>query len=293
MTHALKHLPAVTRVSEPGLLSILMPVYNESGTVLSAIEAVLEAELPLDKELIVVNDGSTDGTRELLESADLPPQVTLVNHDRNRGKGAAVRTALSCASGEFSAIFDADLEYDPSDLAALLEPLMHGYTNAVLGVRAFDGYTSHSFLYVLGNRSVTLAANVLFNVYIKDLMTCHKVIRTEVFRELPLREPGFAIEAEITARLIQRGERIFELPVSYEARATEEGKKLTTVDGLRVMRTLLRCRLSRNGLRQVGRATRRPATRPYPIRNQTHPPTQGSDVERIARAESTRAAGLR
>ena len=126
----------------------------------------------------------------------------------------------------------------------LLEPLLDGTARAAFGVRAFDGYSSHSFLYVLGNRGVTLAANLLFNVYLKDLMTCHKVIETELFRSLPLQEEGFGIEPEIAARLIQRGERIFEIPVHYKARATEEGKKLDAADGFRVLRTLLRCRLS-------------------------------------------------
>ncbi|HEX4719232.1 MAG TPA: glycosyltransferase family 2 protein, partial [Thermoleophilaceae bacterium] len=163
----------------------------------------------------------------------------------NRGKGAAVRTALEQANGEFATIFDADLEYEPQDLNVLLPPLLDGTAHAVFGVRAFDGFTSHSFLYVLGNRTVTLAANMLFNVYLKDLMTMHKAIRTDIFKSLPLRERGFAIEAEITARLIQRGERIFEVPVRYKARATEEGKKLTGADGFRVLRTLIRCRFTR------------------------------------------------
>jgi hypothetical protein len=124
--------------------------------------------------------------------------------------------------------------------------LLKGDANAVFGVRAFDGHTSHSFLYVMGNRGVTLAANILFNTYIADLMTCHKAIRTELFRGLPLRARGFDIEPEITARLLQRGERIFEVPVSYRARRTEEGKKLTSLDGFRVIATLLRCRFSRS-----------------------------------------------
>jgi glycosyltransferase involved in cell wall biosynthesis len=167
-------------------------------------------------------------------------------HAQNRGKGAAVQTALADARGEIAAIFDADLEYSPEDLNTLLPPLLDGTANAVFGVRAFDGFTSHSYLYVLGNRAVTLAANVLFNVYVKDLMTMHKAIRTDIFRSLPLRERGFAIEAEITARLLQRGERIFEVPVRYKARASAEGKKLTWVDGVRTLRTLLRCRLTRS-----------------------------------------------
>jgi glycosyltransferase involved in cell wall biosynthesis len=226
------------------MLSILMPVYNERERVQAAIEEVLKTELPAEFELIVVDDGSTDGTREILRGVDWEPRVRLLEHPSNRGKGAAVRTALAEARGELAAIFDADLEYDPQDLAVLMPPLLDGRTNACFGVRAFDGYTSHSFLYVLGNKSVTLACNLLFNVYLHDIMTCQKMLRTDLFRDLPLREPGFAIEPEITARLVQKGERIFEVPIHYRARATAEGKKLTAVDGFRVLGTLLRCRFS-------------------------------------------------
>ena len=221
-----------------------MPVYNEAATVSRAIEEVLGTELDAKVELIVVDDGSTDGTSELVDSIAAGGAFKVVHHDRNRGKGSAIRTGLAEASGDYTAIFDADLEYQASDLGPLLKPLVEGIANVAYGVRAFNGYTSHSFLYVLGNRGVTLAANVLFNVYLRDLMTCHKLIRSEVFRSLDLRETGFAIEAEITARLLQRGERIFERPVEYRARSDEEGKKLTATDGLRVVRTLLRCRLS-------------------------------------------------
>jgi glycosyltransferase involved in cell wall biosynthesis len=159
------------------------------------------------------------------------------------GKGAAVRTALEQARGAVSAIMDADLEYEPDDLAGLLPALREGRSNAVFGVRAFDGYTSHSFAYVMGNKGVTLAANILFNVYLRDLMTCHKMIRTDVFRALPLQARGFDIEPEIAARLLNRGEQIFEVPVHYKARPHDAGKKLTSTDGFRVLRTLIRCRL--------------------------------------------------
>jgi dolichol-phosphate hexosyltransferase len=226
------------------MLSILMPVYNERERVERAIAEVLDTPLPTQFELIVVDDGSTDGTREILRSGDWDNRVRLFEHRENQGKGAAVQTALSHAHGEYAAIFDADLEYDPTDLGLLMPPLLDGRTNACFGVRAFDGYTSHSFLFVLGNKGVTLACNLLFNVYLHDIMTCHKMIRTDVFRSLPLRSPGFAIEPEITARLVQRGERIFEVPVHYRARATDEGKKLTAVDGFRVLGTLIRCRFS-------------------------------------------------
>jgi dolichol-phosphate hexosyltransferase len=195
------------------VLSILMPVYNERATVERAIRAVMETDVGMPKELIIVDDGSTDGTLEILDSQVWGDGVRVLKHDHNQGKGAAVRTALAAARGEFSAIFDADLEYEPADLRELLPPLREGRTNAVFGVRAFDGYTSHSFLFVLGNRGVTLIANIIFNVYLRDLMTCHKVIRTDIFQSLPLQESGFTIEPEIAARLLQHGERIFELPV--------------------------------------------------------------------------------
>jgi dolichol-phosphate hexosyltransferase len=226
------------------MLSILMPVYNELERVERAISEVLATELPDEFELIVVDDGSTDGTREILRGNDWDPRMRLLEHRGNQGKGAAIRTGLQQARGEYSAIFDADLEYDPGDLALLMPPLMDGRTNACFGVRAFDGYTSHSFLFVMGNKGVTLACNVLFNVYLHDIMTCHKMIRTDVFKALSLKAPGFAIEPEITARLVQRGERIFEVPVHYRARSTDEGKKLTALDGFRVIATLLRCRFS-------------------------------------------------
>jgi glycosyltransferase involved in cell wall biosynthesis len=226
------------------MLSILMPVYNERERVERAIAEVLQTELPTEFELIVVDDGSTDGTREILRDGNWDGPVRLLEHPHNRGKGAAVQTALREAEGEYAAIFDADLEYDPVDLGLLMPPLLDGRTNACFGVRAFDGYTSHSFLFVLGNKGVTFACNVLFNVYLHDIMTCQKLIRTDLFRSLPLRSQGFSIEPEIAARLVQRGERIFEVPVHYRARATAEGKKLTALDGFRVLATLLRCRFS-------------------------------------------------
>ena len=226
------------------MLSILMPVYNERARVERAIAEVLSTELPTDFELVIVDDGSTDGTSEILAGGSWDDRVRLFKHPVNQGKGAAIQTALKEARGEFSAIFDADLEYDAADLALLMPPLLDGRSNASFGVRAFDGYTSHSFMFVMGNKGVTLACNLLFNVYLRDIMTCHKMIRTDVFRSLHLTSPGFNIEPEIAARLVQKKERIFEVPVHYRARSNEEGKKLTAIDGFRVIRTLLQCRFS-------------------------------------------------
>jgi glycosyltransferase involved in cell wall biosynthesis len=225
-------------------LSVLMPVYNESARVEQAIAEVLATELPTDIELIVVDDGSTDGTREILRNGGWDQRLRYFEHDHNRGKGAAVQTALSMATGEYAAIFDADLEYDPADLGVLLPPLLAGKANVAFGVRAFDGYSAHSFWFVIGNRGVTLACNILFNVFLHDIMTCQKMMRTELFKSLDLSATGFAIEPEITARLLNRGERIYEVPVRYHARSNAEGKKLTAYDGVRTVAMLLRCRFS-------------------------------------------------
>ena len=223
-------------------LTVLMPVFNERATIERAIDGVLGAGITDSLELLVVDDGSTDGTRELLQERAWPEQVRVVYHDENRGKGAALRTGLETARGTFSAVMDADLEYDPADIALLLDPLRAGRAQVVYGTRAFNAHSAFSFWYVVGNRAVTMAANVIYNSWISDMMTGHKAMSTELFRSLRLRERGFAIEAEITARLLRQGHRIYEVPIEYLARGREEGKKLTAADGVRVLRTLLRCR---------------------------------------------------
>ena len=223
-------------------LTVLMPAYNERATIERAIDAVLAADVADSFELVVVDDGSTDGTAELLRQREWPEAVRVIHHERNRGKGAALRTALESAQGTYSAVFDADLEYVAKDLRALLEPLRSGHA-VVYGTRAFRSHSAFSFWYVVGNRAVTFAANLVYNSWISDMMSGQKAMKTELFRSLDLRERGFAIEAEITARLLRRGIRIYEVPIEYTARGREEGKKLTAVDGFRVLRTLLRCRL--------------------------------------------------
>lgn len=226
-------------------LSVLMPVFNERATVEQAVHRVLETDFPVDEvEVVLVDDGSTDGTSSLLAQGDWPPQVVLAFHDVNRGKGSAVRTALGRASGRYTAIMDADLEYEPADLAALLQPILDGRAEVVFGTRGFESHSSYSFWYVVGNKLVTLAANVLFDRWLADIMTCHKVMSTQLFRSLDLRADGFEIEPEITARLLAAGHRIYEVPVTYNARSREQGKKLTATDGLRVLATLVRCRVT-------------------------------------------------
>ena len=225
-------------------LTILMPVYNERDTVERAIDDALTADLPVaSRELIVVDDGSTDGTSGLLDGRAWPENVRVLRHERNRGKGAALRTGLAEARGVHTTILDADLEYAASDIAPLLQPLLDGDVDAVYGVRGFQSHSAYSFWYVVGNKAVTLFANVLYNSWVADIMTCHKVMRTETFRSLRLRGRGFEIEPEITARLLRGGIRIYEVPVLYRARSRSAGKKLTAWDGVRVIGALVRCRL--------------------------------------------------
>jgi dolichol-phosphate hexosyltransferase len=227
----------------PTEVTIVMPVFNERVRLERAVAALLAANVSDDLELLIVDDGSTDGTREILRDNDWPAEVRVIYHDKNRGKGAAIRTALAEARGTYTTIMDADLEYEPTDIPALLGPLRAGDAQAVFGTRGFQSHSAYSFWYVVGNRSVTFAANLLFNSWVSDMMTGQKAMSTELFRSLDLRAGGFAIEAEITARLLRRGVRIYEVPITYTARSRDEGKKLTAVDGLRVIRTLLRCRV--------------------------------------------------
>jgi glycosyltransferase involved in cell wall biosynthesis len=224
-------------------VTIVMPVFNERLRLERAVDAVLATEVSDNLELLIIDDGSTDGTGDILRDGSWPSEVRVIYHDRNRGKGAAIRTALAEARGVYTTIMDADLEYEPSDIAALLAPLRSGVAKAVFGTRGFQSHSAYSFWYVVGNRAVTFFANLLFNSWVSDMMTGQKAMSTELFRSLDLRARGFAIEAEITAKLLRAGVRIYEVPITYTARSRQEGKKLTAFDGLRVIRTLVRCRL--------------------------------------------------
>jgi glycosyltransferase involved in cell wall biosynthesis len=236
--------PSLSSDRPDSSLSVLMPVFNEEATIRTAIERVLSTSFPVDRtELIVVDDGSTDSTAQILESGGWGQAVKIASHRHNAGKGAAIRTAIEAATGGYAAILDADLEYDADDIVLLLKPLLSGEAEAVFGTRGFQSHSAYGFWYVMGNKGVTLVANVLYNSWVSDIMTCHKAMPTELWRSLRLRESGFAVEPEITARLLRSGVRIYEVPITYRARGRDEGKKLTAVDGFRVLRTLLRCRL--------------------------------------------------
>jgi dolichol-phosphate hexosyltransferase len=226
-------------------LSILMPVYNEYATLSSAVKEVLGVSFPCEMELVIVDDGSTDGTRDLYQVYESDPRVIIRMHERNRGKGAAIRTAADAATGDYVVMCDADLEYSPSDIPSLLGPVLAGEAAVVYGTRAFGSHNAYSYAYVMGNKAVTTFANVLFNCYISDLETCFKLIPTEMYRSLGVREAGFGMEAEITGKLLRRGIRPYEVPISYKARSREAGKKLTWRDGVKALLILVRERIAK------------------------------------------------
>jgi dolichol-phosphate hexosyltransferase len=225
-------------------LSILMPVYNERATLASAMKEVLNVDFPCEIELVVVDDGSTDGTRELYPGLTDDPRVTVHMHERNQGKGAAIRTAAAAATGDYVIMCDADMEYSPADIPSLLAPVIAGRAEVVYGTRTFGSHNAYSYAYVLGNKGVTTFANVLFNCYISDLETCFKLMPAKLYRALDIRETGFGMEAEVTGKLLRRGIRPYEVAISYRARTREAGKKLTWRDGVKALWILQRERLA-------------------------------------------------
>lgn len=224
-------------------LSIIIPVYNEAETLAEIIRRVkaVRVEVPvgfslngdhprtvvMEKEIVVVDDGSVDGSREIIRAAAEAGDVVAYYHERNRGKGAAVRTAFANASGDVFVIQDADLEYDPREYAVLLQPILEDRATVVYGSRFRGGPTKAMFFsHMLGNKFLTFVTNLLYDTIITDMETCYKCFRADVIKDLPLKARGFEFEPEFTARVLKRGHRIYEVPISYTGREFEEGKKL-------------------------------------------------------------------
>ena len=224
-------------------LSVLIPIYNEEHALPALLDAV--DSRPEVSELVIVDDGSTDRTWEILAERTFRAPVKLIRHETNSGKGSAIRTAIASATSDLALIQDADMEYDPSDYPALLSPFERPGVTVVFGSRSFSSHSAYSFWFVMGNKFVTLWTNLLFNSYISDMETCYKLMPLEVWRSLDLRANRFDIEPEITAKLLRAGHRIYEVPISYVARSREEGKKLTWRDGVTALAVLTRIRLSR------------------------------------------------
>ena len=235
-------------------LSVVIPAFNERRTIREVVTRVRSVYLPLDVEIVVVDDCSSDGTRSVLEELGRLPDVRIVLHERNRGKGAALRTGFNHATGDVILIQDADLEYDPAEYPRLLQPILDGRADVVYGSR-FIGRDCHrvlSFWHSLGNRVLTLLSNMFTDLNLTDMETCYKVFRREVLRSLELTEDRFGFEPEVTARLAALRCRIYEVGISYSGRTYEEGKKIGWRDGLRAIWCIVKFRPSRV-------RTRRPA----------------------------------
>ena len=224
-------------------LSIIMPVYNERETlreILSQVRAVDLAEI--EKEIVAVDDGSTDGSRDILAEEAAAGDLKAFYHDLNRGKGAAVRTGIEHASGDIILIQDADLEYDPRDYPALIRPIVEKRVIVVYGSRFLGPRKAMLFWHMLGNKLLTLTTNVLYNTILSDMETCYKCFRADVVKGIPLRSRRFEFEPEITAKVLKRGHRIFEVPISYYGREYHEGKKIGWRDAPLAFWTLIKYR---------------------------------------------------
>ncbi len=224
-------------------LSVVVPVFNERATLKAILDRVRAAPVaPLELEIVVVDDCSTDGSREILKEEARAGDLVVILHGENQGKGAAVRSGLAAVTGDVVLIQDADLEYDPADYPLLLKPILAGKAQVVYGSRFLGEHKAMYFWHSVGNRFVTLVTNALFDTTLTDMETCYKLFTAEVARSIELRSPRWGFDPEITARVLRQGYRIYEVPISYAGREYQEGKKITWKDGLVVFFTLLRYR---------------------------------------------------
>ncbi len=223
-------------------LSVVIPVYNERNTVGEAIRRVRDAPLPIDREIIVIDDGSDDGTRDILNRLR-DSTVRVISYPNNRGKGAAVRRGIEEAKGDVIVVHDADLEYDPRDFDKLLRPLLEGQARVVYGSRFTGERRNMFFWHWVGNRFLSLVTNVLYNTTLSDMETCYKMFDAELLRSLRLTANRFEFEPEVTAKVLRLGERIWEVPITYAGRELHEGKKITWRDGIPALKILVTTRL--------------------------------------------------
>ncbi len=221
-------------------VSILIPVYNEKNTIQQVIELVQQA--PYQKEIIIVDDGSTDGTREILQQSQWPENVHILYHEKNMGKGAGIRTAVQHASKEVIVIQDADLEYDPKDLDVVLKPIADGKADVVYGSRFLGIHRAFLFWHYLGNKLLTFITNMLYNNMLTDMETGYKAFRAPILKSMTIRSNRFDFEPEITAKVLKRKYRIYEVPIYYAGRDFEEGKKITWRDAFPALWALIKYR---------------------------------------------------
>ncbi len=225
-------------------LSVLIPVYNEAQTVAEMLRRVRAVDTGLEREIVIVDDGSTDSSREILEREAFAGDTIVIYHAQNQGKGAAVRTAIQHASGDILLVQDADLEYDPREYPDLLRPILENRAKVVYGSRFRGGpHKAMFFWHMVGNKFLTLLTNVLYNTILSDMETCYKVFTREIADKLHLRSPRWGFDPEITAQILKMGYRIYEVPISYDGREFHEGKKISWRDGLVVLWTLLKYRV--------------------------------------------------
>ena len=224
-------------------LSVIVPVFDERNTVVEIVRRMRAVELPVDLEIVIVDDGSTDGTRDVLRQlAD--STVRVLNHDVNRGKGAAIRSGLEHVTGDLVLVQDADLEYDPEDWIKLLAPILRGKARVVYGSRFTGERRNMLLMHWIGNRFLSMTTNVLYNTTLSDMETCYKLFDRELIDSITLRAMRFEFEPEVTAKILRRGIRIYEVPISYTGREFDEGKKITWRDGFVALWTLVKYRFT-------------------------------------------------